>query len=164
MSTRADIRGKPLLATPVGRIRWVVSHLVIAALGTAVLLAVAGLATGLTHGLRAHDLSGQLPRLLGAALVQLPAAWVLAAIVVVLFGFAPRLAMAGWGTLAACLLLGQLGPVLKLSQWAMDVSPFTHVPKLPGGDPTAAPLISLTLLAALLTVAGLAGFRRRDIG
>jgi ABC-2 type transport system permease protein len=157
-------RLEPLLATPVGRLRWVVSHLVIAALGTAVLLAVAGLATGLTHGLRAHDLSGQLPRLLGAALVQLPAAWVLAAIVVVLFGFAPRLAMAGWGTLAACLLLGQLGPVLKLSQWAMDVSPFTHVPKLPGGDPTATPLISLTLLAALLTVAGLAGFRRRDIG
>jgi ABC-2 type transport system permease protein len=157
-------RVEPLLATSVSRTRWAASHLIIAALGTAVLLTVAGLATGLTHGLRAHDLSGQPPRLLGAALVQIPGAWVLAAIVVVLFGLSSRLAVAGWGALAACLLLGQLGPILKLSQWAMDLSPFTHVPKLPGGDLTATPLISLTLLAALLTTAGLAGFRRRDIG
>jgi putative exporter of polyketide antibiotics len=108
--------GESLLATTVGRTRWAAGHLVISACGTVVLLTVLGLAAGPAHGLRAHDVGGQLPRLLGAALVQLPAAWVPAAIVVVLFGFVPRSALAAWGVLGACLLLGQLGPALKLGQ------------------------------------------------
>ena len=72
--------------------------------------------------------------------------------------------MAGWAALVAFLLLGQLGPILELPQWAMDISPFTHTPKLPGGDLSALPLVSLTLVAAALVAAGLVGFRRRDIG
>ncbi len=158
------LRAEPVLATRVGRIAWAMSHLVIAAGGAVVLLAAGGLAAGLTHGIGAHDLGGQLPRVLGAALVQLPAAWVLAGITLALFGLAPRLALASWGALGVCLLLGQLGPVLKLGQWAMDVSPFTHVPKVPGSALPATPLLVLTVVAILLVGAGLAGFRQRDVG
>ena len=43
------------------------------------------------------------------------------------------------------------------------VAPFNYVPKLPGGAVTATPLIWLTVLAAVLTAAGLAAFRRRDL-
>jgi len=46
----------------------------------------------------------------------------------------------------------------------LDVSPFTHVPKLPGGAVSAAPLALLCLIAGALAGAGLAGLRRRDIG
>jgi len=46
----------------------------------------------------------------------------------------------------------------------LDVSPFTHVPKLPGGTVTAAPLFWLSVIALALSVAGLAALRRRDIG
>ncbi len=106
----------------------------------------------------------QLPRVLGAAAVQLPAVWVLAAITIALFGLAPRLVMAGWGALALFLVLGQLGPVLRLRQWAMDVSPFTHVPKLPGGEMRYAPVAWLVAVTVVLTAAGLTGFRRRDLG
>jgi polyether ionophore transport system permease protein len=52
------------------------------------------------------------------------------------------------------LVLVLLGPVLNLSHWIVDVSPFTHSPKLPGGQPTGAPLAWLTAVAAALTVAG----------
>jgi ABC-2 type transport system permease protein len=44
------------------------------------------------------------------------------------------------------------------------VSPFTHIPKVPGGDVSVTPLIWLTAIVAVLTVAGLTGLRRRDIG
>lgn len=75
-----------MLATGVTRTRWALSHVLIAIAGTVVLLTLAGLAAGLVHGLRAHDLGGQLPRVLGAALVQLPATWVIAGVVLALFG------------------------------------------------------------------------------
>jgi len=158
-------RAEPLLATRVGRIRWAFSHLVFALLGTAALLAVAGAGGGLAYGLQIHDVGGQVPRLLAAALVQLPAAWVLAGLGAALFGLAPRLA-AGltWAGLIACLVLLELGALLGLSQWLVDISPFAHVPKLPGTAFTATPLLWLTAVAAAMTAAGLAGFRRRDIG
>jgi ABC-2 type transport system permease protein len=158
------LRAEPLLATRVGRIGWAMSHLVFAVAGPAVLLTVAGLGAGVTHGLGAHDLGSQVPRVLGGALVQLPAVWVLAGVTLVIFGFAPRFAQAAWAVLGAFLLLGLLGPVLEFAQWAMDVSPFTHVPKIPGSALPATPVVALTLVGVALAVAGLAGLRRRDIG
>lgn len=59
---------------------------------------------------------------------------------------------------------GQLGPTLQLDQWAMDLSLFTHVPQLPGGDVMVAPMVWLAGVAGALDVVGVAGFRRRDIG
>jgi ABC-2 type transport system permease protein len=157
-------RVEPLLATQVGRIRWALSHLAFALLGTAVLLAVAGAGAGLAYGLRIHDVGGQVPRLLAAALVQLPAAWILAGLGAALFGLAPRLAALTWAGLVACLLLLELGALLGLSQWLVDVSPFAHVPKLPGTAFTATPLLWLTGIAVALAAAGLVGLQRRDIG
>jgi ABC-2 type transport system permease protein len=87
-----------------------------------------------------------------------------AAIAAVLFGFVPRATTAAWGVLAGFVLLGQIGPLLRLGQPVMDISPFTHTPKLPGSTVTALPLVVLSAVAIALTGAGLAGFRRRDVG
>jgi ABC-2 type transport system permease protein len=157
-------RVEPLLATPVGRVQWVLSHLAFAVLGTPLLLAIAGLAGGLTYGLEISDVGGQVPRLVEAALVQTPAAWVLAGFGAALFGLAPRASSLTWGGLIACFVLLELGALLGLSQWLIDVSPFAHVPKLPGEALRAAPLLLLTVVAAVLAGAGVAGFRRRDVG
>ena len=74
-----------------GRLRWAASHLVFALLGTALLLAAAGAAGGLAYGAQVHDVGGQFGRVLGAALVQLPATWVLAGLGVALIGLARTL-------------------------------------------------------------------------
>lgn len=158
-SEEEDQRAEPLLACSVGRLRWAAGHLAFAALGPALALAAAGAAAGLVHGS-----AGDVPRLVGAALVQLPAVWVVLGIAACLFGLAPRFARASWGALAACVLLGQLGRLLQLPDWAMGLSPFTHLPNLPGGDVAPAPLLALLAVAIGLTAAGLVGFRRRDLG
>jgi polyether ionophore transport system permease protein len=82
---------------------------------------------------------------------------------VALFGLRPRLAAGGWAVLAVFLLLWVVEMSVKLSQPVLDVSPFSHIPKIPGEPMTAAPLAWLAAIAAALFVAGLAGFRRRDI-
>lgn len=155
---------EPLLATRVGRTRWAFSHLAFAIGGTGVLLAAFGAATGLVYGAQVHDVGGQTLRLTAAALVQLPAAWVLAALGVALFGLSSRLAALAWAALVACVMLVELGEILGLSPWVIDLTPFAHVPKLPGATLTGAPLFWLAGIAAALAAAGLATFRRRDVG
>ena len=163
-SEETALRAEVLLSTPVRRLAFAGSHLLLAAAGAAVLLVATGLGAGLAYGVAVHDVGGQLAVLLGAALAQWPAAVVPAGIAVLLFGFAPRAATAAWGVLVGFVLLGQIGPVLRLGQPVMDISPFTHTPKLPGSTVAALPLVVLSAVAIALTVAGLAGFRRRDVG
>jgi ABC-2 type transport system permease protein len=61
-------------------------------------------------------------------------------------------------------VIALFGQVLQLSQWVLDISPFTHVPKLPGAPVSAAPMLWLSLAALAFCAAGLAALRRRDIG
>jgi ABC-2 type transport system permease protein len=156
-------RAEPLLTCPVDRVRWAAGHALIALLGTALLMLVAGVATGLTYGAAIGDLTGAMADTVGGSLVQVPAAWVLAGIALALFGLAPRAVAGAWAAMAAFLLLGQVGPLLELDQWAMDLSPFTHVPKLPGQAMTVAPMVWLVAVTAALAAVGLYGLRRRDI-
>jgi ABC-2 type transport system permease protein len=65
--------------------------------------------------------------------------------------------------LVVALLLGQLGQLLQLPQWVMDLSPYTHIPTVPTADVRWTPLIVLCLLAAGLIGVGVAGFSRRDV-
>jgi ABC-2 type transport system permease protein len=70
---------------------------------------------------------------------------------------------AAWSALALAALITLIRPTIRLAQWVLDVSPFSHVPKLPGTPFTVAPLAWLVVVAVVLTMAGLAGFRRRDL-
>ncbi|GLW50361.1 ABC transporter permease [Streptomyces sp. NBRC 14336] len=157
------LRAEPLLATPVSRARWMASHLAVALAGSVVVLALAGLGAGIAYGSTGGGWS-QIPRLTGAALAYAPALWLLAGLATALFGLLPRATAAAWAVLAACAVIGLLGEVLGLPSWVRDLSPFEHVPHLPAGDPTVAAPLLLALVAALLTAAGVAGFRRREVG
>ena len=154
-----------VLATATGRVRWALSHVAVAVAGAVLLLAVAGVATGLGYGLRAGSAGHEVARLAGAAMGQLPSALVLAAVAVAFFGLLPRASVAAaWTALGLVVLINLFGQVLQLSHWVLDLSPFTHAPRLPGGTVSAAPLLWLCALALAACVAGLAGLRRRDIG
>uniref|UniRef100_A0AAU2JQK5 ABC transporter permease n=1 Tax=Streptomyces sp. NBC_00049 TaxID=2903617 RepID=A0AAU2JQK5_9ACTN len=150
-------RAEPLLANAVGRLRWAGGHLAVAFGGSALILLSAGLGLGLGHG---EDMGG----MVGATLARLPAVWVIGALAALLYGAAPRYAAAAWAVAGTALALGWIGPALNLPQAVLDLSPFAHLPRLPGGqDLVWGPLSALTALAVVLTGAGLAALRRRDL-
>ncbi len=154
-----------VLATATGRIRWALSHIAVAVVGSALLLAVAGVATGLGYGLRIGSAGTWVARMTGAALAQLPPVLVLAGVAIAVFGLWPRACVpAAWTALGLVVVISLFGPALQLSHWILDVSPFAHAPRLPGGPVQAAPLLWLCAVALALSAAGLAGLRRRDIG
>lgn len=155
-------RADPILASAISRTRWIMSYMMIAVAGSAGLMLVAGGASGLTYGIQKGDL-GQTWRILGAAAAHLPSIWVMIGIALAVFGLLPRLTSAGWAVLVGFILLSELGPLLDLSHWAMDLSPFAHVPKLPGGAFSMTPLLALGAVAAGLMAMGLVGARSRDI-
>ncbi|HEY3344891.1 MAG TPA: hypothetical protein VGJ97_08185 [Anaerolineaceae bacterium] len=161
-SEETEGRADEVLATGASRTRWAASHLFFAALGPTLILALFGLCIGLGFGISAGDVAGALPRLWIRTLAVLPAIWVMVGIAAALYGLLPRFA-AGitWAALALFLILELGWELHQISQAVFDLSPFAYVHwSLPV---TAAPLIGLTLAAALLTTVGLAGFRRRDV-
>ncbi|MFI7064438.1 ABC transporter permease [Kribbella sp. NPDC050124] len=156
-------RAEPVLVTRTGRLQWATSHLLFGLLGPAVTLLVAGLGAGLAYGAAVGDVGGQVPRLIGAALVQLPAVWVLAAIAIALFGLLPRWSAVAWVPPSICLVIVMTTTGTELSKWIKDISPFSHLPQLPGGSVSAAPVITLVAIAVVLGAVGLVGLRRRDM-
>lgn len=153
-----------VLSTSVSRPRWLVSHVICAVVGTAGLLAVHGLASGVTYGIASHQVGHQTGRITAAAIAQSPAVLVLVGAAVALFGLVPRRMVAlTWAVLAIAIVLGQLGQLLKLPQAVTDISPFTHLTGIPGNGVPAAAITVLLLIAIGLAAAGGISFRRRDI-
>ncbi|GAA3120365.1 ABC-2 type transport system permease protein [Kribbella aluminosa] len=156
-------RVEPVLATATSRWQWAASHLVFSLLGPAVALLAAGVTQGLAYGLAIGDVGGQLPRMIGAALVQLPAVWVLAAFAIAIFGFVPQASMVSWAGPAVCIVIGLVSAGVATAPWIRDISPFTHLPSLPGGPVSVGPLVVLLAIALAVGLAGLVGLRRRDL-
>ncbi len=153
-----------LLATPTTRIRWAASHFLFAIAAVAVVIVLGGTGVGLGYGISVGDPLGQAARMAIASAGHIPAAWVMASIVLLLFGWVPRAALAAsWGLLVAFIVLGEFGALWQLPSWLLDVSPFAHSPRLPGGAVEWPSLVGLVVVAALVAVAGFTGWRRRDL-
>ncbi|MFB7993729.1 ABC transporter permease [Streptomyces sp. NPDC056002] len=149
-------RAEPVLAAAVGRLRWAAGHLVIAFGGAALIMVLGGLGLGIGYG---KDFGP----VLGACLTQLAAIWVIGGLAVLLFGVFPRAAVAAWAVAGIALLIGWIGPAFELPQPVMNLSPFGHLPKLPGGEMAWPPVLTLLAIAAALVAAGLTGLRHRDL-
>ena len=152
-----------LLSTATTRVAWAASHVGLALAGVAAVMLVAGGSVGFAHGLTVNDPLGQSMRMTGAALAQVPAAWVVVAAVMVLFGWLPRWLSAAWGLLVALVVLGEFGALWQLPTWVLELSPFGHSPRLPGGDVAVGSLAGLVVVAAALAAVGFVGWRRRDV-
>ena len=158
----ADGHLEPILACSVPRTRFLMSHVTVALVGTTLLTLTQGasFALGSAASTGSTSLVGAT---IGAAMAYLPAIWLMTAVVVLLFGVAPRFTVVAWILLVAFVLVSELGALLEWPTWVLDSSPFTHVPQLPAEPMDWLPLLVLTGIAVALAAAGTALFRRRDL-
>jgi len=156
-------RLEPVLATGVGRLKWLASHGVIATLGTVMVMGGMGLAGTLGYLAAGGDGETSLGQT-GAALVQIPAALALGAFVVAAFALVPRWAAAiSWTALGLSLVVGQMGEMLNLPQAVTNLSPFTHVPAVPAEPFEILPVATLLGTSVVLVGVAATAFRRRDL-
>lgn len=153
-----------LVDKPLAKADWMASHLTIAFGGSALLLLIVGAVGGLIFGQMTGDLSHAFPRVMAMSLSKVPPIWLFTSIAVLLYGLFPKLTGLAWLFWFGSSLL-ELAWEEKLVSWsAMRLSPYSYahytieITRLP-----LLPLIGLVLLAGLLTVLGMAGFRRRDV-
>ena len=158
----AEGRLETRLSGTLSRVHWLGSHALVVFGGLILIVLGASLVLGLATALSVGD-TAELGATLGSGLAYLPAELVLAALALALYGLRPRLFGLAWVGLAMMVLIALLGPGLKFRQWALDLSPTTHVGNPPLGAIQTTPLLLMTGIAAALTAIGFAAFRRRGV-
>ncbi|SDU34525.1 ABC transporter permease [Gordonia westfalica] len=157
-------RAEWLVAATTNRISWLAGHVTMALVGSAAVLAAGAVGEGLAYGLTIGDL-GQIPRLLAAAAVYVPAVWLIPAVAVAGVGWLPRAAaIIAWTYFAYCLVAEILAQSFNLPEWTRTASPFRHLPQAPLDTVTAGGILGVLVLAAVAAIGGLVGFGRRDLG
>lgn len=163
-SEETALHSEQLLATTVSRRALLSSHSVIALAGSALLMALLGLAMAVSFGSQSSQgVASAIGHLMPAALSVVPSVWVCVGLALVLFGSMPRWVLVAWGLLTAFLVLGEFGGLIGLPDAVIGVSPFAHGSIVPGAALQGTPLVVLLAIAAVLVAASLAGFRRRDV-
>lgn len=155
-------RLESVLATAVSRRRWLAGSLLVTLVGSVVVVAAGGVGVGLTYA-ALRGSGSDIWRMTGYSLAYLPPVLLLAAVAVLLVGWAPRASGAAWALVAISFVIGYLGNLLELPDWVLDLSPFTHVASVPAESMTTTPVVVLLGLTAVVLAAGWLGFSRRDI-
>ncbi|MEQ4723216.1 hypothetical protein [Nonomuraea sp. B19D2] len=159
-----EVRGRigPVLAGPTGRSAWYWSSLLVTALAVVVLPAVYGAALGIGAALSTGD-TGLVGEVFRASLIRAPEVLVLLAIPAALLGLAPRAMAASWAVLVYSGFVQVLGSYMKMPEWVVNTSVLSHLPWHPLGAFAPVATVVLTTIAAVLTILGLYGLRRRDL-
>ena len=155
---RADL----LLSAPLARARWLGAHVLMAAVGSAVVVAASGLGIGIGAAVVLGDARLVLEQT-GAALARLPAVLVLVGATTLLVALVPRRAPLAWALLAVVAVVAFLADALDLPGWVRSLSPFHHLAETPAEPLSWWRLASVTAVAAMLVALSMVGIRRRDL-
>jgi ABC-2 type transport system permease protein len=157
-----DHRIDPLLGGALSRSRYLASNATVAVVGPTLALLLAGATIGTTaSALEETVVAGEVVR---QALATAPAVWVLTALALAVVGAEPRRRLVAWLAVVVSFALTILGPIFRLQDWVLGVSPFWHVPNINARAPDWSGLGYLGLVAVVFLAVAFVGFRRRDVG
>ncbi|MGY3555528.1 hypothetical protein [Williamsia sp. R60] len=151
-----------VLAAAPSRSRWLAAQLLVAVVGTAALMAIAGgvLAIGevIDTGDNAHAW-----KIFTSAIGQAPAIWVIGAIATVLFGITRHAGPWSWSVLVVVAIVTIFGPLIDLDVDLVELSPFSHTPTVTGAQ-SASPAMVMSAVAIAGAFTGSYLLKHRDIG
>ncbi|WP_347977036.1 polyketide antibiotic transporter [Microbacterium sp. ProA8] len=154
---------EPLLAAPVGRVRWLADYLVIALL--AIVLVVAAAVGGAAIGIASQDGDMDLMRtvvVVGAG--QVAGASVFLVVTALAFVLVPRLTIPlGWTLVLLGMMLGLFGPLFLFPDWLVHLSPIAVTPTMVGDEVDLRGLWWLLLATGVGAAASLALMHRREL-
>jgi ABC-2 type transport system permease protein len=147
------------LAGSLSRVGWLFSHVLVAGLGSAVMLLLSGYLTGVssqgaaTGGAMAAD-----------SLAYWPAVLLMLGVMLFGQGYFPRHSTGiAWAVYGLSVMTAMFGGLLSLSTDVIKATPFGAIPRLPAEDFAPLPLIVLSLIALVLAALGFRRFRARDL-
>jgi ABC-2 type transport system permease protein len=156
-----EYRIEPVLAGALGRSKYLASNALLAFAGPAAALLIAGTVIGLVAsaaepGIATGDVILQ-------AVATIPAVWTVVALALAAVGANPRVRLVGWLGIVATFVLTLLGPMFRLWDWILGISPLWHVPNVTADSPAWSGLGWVALVGVAFTTIAFAGFRRRDV-
>lgn len=152
-----------LLSTAVSRGRWWAAYVVVTVVGVLLVMAAAGLGTGVGYALvtgRWAAVADYVVPALGYA----PAVLVLSGVARLLHGVLPRWGALAWLPLVGAVAVMLLGPVLELPEGVRGLSPFHHLPPMPAEHLSIRVTMALLGVATLTSLTSRFALSRRDIG
>jgi ABC-2 type transport system permease protein len=149
--------GEVVLAGAVSRWRWLVTAVVAAVVGSAVLMIFAGLGMGLGAGITIGE-PQTIWRLTLAGLAFVPAMAAMAGVAALAVSL--RYSWIAWLAVTFVVISLYLGALLRLPQWLLDASPIGQT-KAPS-EYSAVALTAMVVAAAVLTLIAGTIYRRRD--
>lgn len=152
-----------LLGRAVSRTRVLGSYYIISFVTGIVMLALA--ATGLWFAGNAVLEGGiEFSLLFSAAIIYLPAIWVMMGMAILIFGTAPKFTGFTWLYLIFSFIVVYMGNLLQFPEWLINLSPYGHIPQIPVDDMDFIKVIVMTVIAFIITIVGFIGYNKRDIG
>lgn len=156
-------RADAVLATPVSRMGWMSTHVVVIAFGCTLMTAITGLGTGIAAAAVTGDWA-LVSSLLMAHGAMLAAPLAILGLCAALFGLLSRLvAPIGWVLVAVLGIVELFADLLDLPQWFRMLSPMWHLASVPLQEFDAAPCMVLIGVMLVALILGMAGIRRRQI-
>ncbi|GLY06543.1 hypothetical protein [Actinoplanes sp. NBRC 101535] len=162
LAAETDRRLALLASRPVTRIRLLGAEIAVTATAAALLVTGAGLLTWAGVTAMGGDLT--LSAALHGAWNVLPIVLLSLGVAVFAVGWAPRLTglLSGLPTVGGFLLL-VTAESIAAPAWGRDLSPFAHLAPVPLTGPNVTATTIMIAVAVALAVAGMAGYRHRDL-
>jgi len=152
-----------VLATPIGRVRWLADFVIVGVI--AVLIVVAAAVVAGWIGIWSNGGDDALFRIVAVAgLGQAVAASIFAVLTALAFVLLPRATSAvAWSLVLLAALLGMFGPLFRLPEWSANLSPFAVTPVVDGTGVDVRGLWWLVLALAAGGAGTLTLMRRREL-
>ncbi|WP_139785566.1 ABC transporter permease [Cytobacillus gottheilii] len=155
-------RAESIYSLSISRNRYLWSYIILALISAFFMLSA--MAIGLWSAAAAVMVEPfQLSQVLKGAFAFLPALFVMTSISILLVGISSKYGALIWIYLLYSFVVVYLGNLLQFPDWMSKLSPYGYIPKIPVENINYSAATMMTIIAALIMIAGSFLYSRRDI-